>query len=270
MNVNEPQAEGGDALQIRVHGSPDKPALIYLPGSHGDWSVIPGFRNQMLAEFCFVEFTYPRTVSWTVEEYGREVAAALSAKGIKGGWLLGESFGSQIAWQLSHLPDFHCQGIILCGGFVRHPFPWGAALFRRICERLLARPQGIAKMMRSYERWVTSRYENTAERSASLMEFKQRRIVADGKAAMHRLRLIQHYDPSASARTFQAPVYYLGGFWDPLVPWYLVRPWLKLHCPGYKDGEIIAIADHNVLFSAPTKSARTIQKWLGRDVEKGL
>jgi len=268
MTAEDTTEEGLKALRMRVHGSADLPTLIYLPGSHGDWSVIAGFRNQMLPHVRFVEFTYPRTQTWTMEEYGRHVADALADKGIKSGWILGESFGSQIAWCLADIEGFQCNGIILSGGFVRHPFPWGAALFRKLCGAALSNSKRIGWLMKRYERWVVAHYEKTPEQNAAIEEFKSRRTVADGLAALHRLFLIQHNDPRLIVRSFQSPVFYLGGFWDPLVPWYLIRPWLKFNCPGYAEAKIIGSADHNVLFSAPKKSAQAVLQWLGRYEKK--
>jgi len=34
-----------EVLQMRVHGDAGLPALIYLPGTHGDWTLITGFRQ---------------------------------------------------------------------------------------------------------------------------------------------------------------------------------------------------------------------------------
>ena len=48
----------------------------------------------------FVEFTYPRTQTWSLAEYASAVDAALIRNGIQRGWLLGESYGSQVAWAL--------------------------------------------------------------------------------------------------------------------------------------------------------------------------
>jgi pimeloyl-ACP methyl ester carboxylesterase len=261
--------EGREALKLRIHGSAELPTVIYLPGSHGDWSVIAGFRQLLLPHVRFVEFTYPRTCSWTVEDYSWEVALALRNAGIKAGWLLGESFGSQVAWALTKAQDFQCLGIILCGGFIQHPFPTGAALFRTLCGILLGQQDRINRLTEFYGGRVRTHYENTPEQAPSIKEFQSRRTVLDGRAALHRLQLIQHNDPRGVAKAFGQPVYYLGGFWDPLVPWYLVWPWLKCWCPGYAGGRVILGGDHNILFSAPSKSAQAVVKWLGRD-EKEL
>lgn len=199
------------------------------------------------------------------------VADRLAEQHISEGWLLAESFGSQPAWALTQpkitgiKSTFHVQGLILAGGFVRHPFPWGVNLFRKLCGRLLKRKSDTACMVRSYEWWTRMCYESTSEKEASLKEFANRRTPADAQAALHRLRLIRENDPRPLAKATHVPVYYLGGVWDPLVPWYLVCPWLRHHCPGYQKSKLLLKADHNVLYSAPTKSAQTILKWLGRD-----
>jgi len=255
-----------EVLQIRVHGSPELPTLIYLPGTHGDWSLIAGLRNRLLPGFCFVEFTYLRTTRWTLADYASHIRAALTAHHIRQGWLLGESFGSQIAWLLADVSPagFKCQGIILAGGFGRHPFPWGIDFAIWSCKKLITNEARMQQVMKSYTRWVRWFYEATVERETSVHDFIQRRTPEDGWAASHRLKLIRDNHPQALGFRFEVPVLSLSGFWDALVPWYLVTPWLKRHCPGYRESKLILSADHNVLFSAPTKSARTIREWLGR------
>lgn len=255
-----------EILQIRVHGSPELPTLIYLPGTHGDWSLIAGLRNRLLPEFCFVELTYPRTTTWNLGDYARGIQQTLESHGIRRGWLLGESFGSQIAWLLADYAqaDFKCQGIILAGGFGRHPFPWSVDLAIRSFQKLIRDETKVQRVMKSYARWVRCFYEATSERDASIHDFIQRRTHEDGLAAIHRLKLIREHQPQALVGQLAIPVYSLSGVWDALVPWYLVTPWLRSHCPSYRKSKLILRADHNVLFSAPTKSARTIREWLGR------
>src|SRR5256885_16493717 len=87
-----------EELQIRVHGSPDLPTLVYLPGLHGDWTLVSSFRTELAERARFVEFTYPRSLTWSLDEYAAAIEDALLANGIDQGWGLGESFGSQVAW----------------------------------------------------------------------------------------------------------------------------------------------------------------------------
>ncbi|MCD6050094.1 MAG: hypothetical protein K0Q55_1497 [Verrucomicrobia bacterium] len=255
-----------EPLQIRIHGSPTLPTLIYLPGTHGDWSIIAGLRNQLVPQFCFVEFTYPRTTIWALADYAENIRRILKANGINEGWLLAESFGSQIAWLLADASqaDFKCQGIILAGGFGRHPLPWGVQIVGKGFQQFRANERRGQQSMKSYACYVRCFYEETPETIASVDTFIQRRTAADADAAVHRLRLIYGHAPAELIRRIRMPVFSLSGFWDQLVPWFMVTPWLRRNCPGYRGSRVILKADHNVLFSAPTESARTIQEWIGR------
>src|SRR5690349_8918968 len=89
-----------EQLQIRIHGDASLPTLIYLPGLHGDWTLVTSFRSAIAESVRFVEFTYPRTLTWSLNEYATAVQAELLANDIHRGWLLGESFSSQVAWEM--------------------------------------------------------------------------------------------------------------------------------------------------------------------------
>lgn len=89
-----------ESLQIRIHGDAGLPALIYLPGIHGDWTLVSSFRECMKPHVRFVEFTYPRTREWSLDDYATAVLDQLAANEIHEGILLGESFGSQVAWAM--------------------------------------------------------------------------------------------------------------------------------------------------------------------------
>src|ERR1035438_75212 len=115
-------------MQVRVSGDASKPTLIYLPGLHGDWTLVTGFRQALGGRLRFAEITYPRTLTWSLEDYAEGVEAALAAKGITRGWLLGESFSSQVVWPIVARKKFQTEGVILAGGFVRHPMQWGVRL----------------------------------------------------------------------------------------------------------------------------------------------
>src|SRR5438067_10125034 len=89
-----------DELKIRIHGNGSLRTLIYLPGLHGDWTLVSSFRAAIAGKVRFVEFAYPRTVTWSLDDYARLIEDALLANGIERGWLLGESFGSLPGWQI--------------------------------------------------------------------------------------------------------------------------------------------------------------------------
>src|SRR2546422_9821742 len=89
-----------DELKMRVHGDASLPTLVYLPGLHGDWTLVSSFRAAVAGRVRFVEFTYPRTLTWSLADYAAAVEVALRNHGVQQGWLLGESFSSQVAWQM--------------------------------------------------------------------------------------------------------------------------------------------------------------------------
>ena len=273
-----------EELQIRIHGDASLPTLIYLPGLHGDWTLVTSFRLALAGRVRFVEFTYPRTLTWSLEEYARAIEAALLEHGITRGWILGESFGSQIVWPLvgsareeirgakeqvdenhsfSHHPShFLPQGIILAGGFGKHPFKWGVRLAGRLGRGVSL--TWLTRLLFFYARFARFRHRHAPETFASIEEFIARRTELDKLAAVHRLRLIADFDPRSIAAQTTLPLYYLSGLFDPIVPWPLVRPWLRRHCPSYRGRRIIWKADHNVLGTAPREAAEQVVAWLSR------
>jgi pimeloyl-ACP methyl ester carboxylesterase len=230
--------------------------------------LVGGFRDVVSVDTRFVEFTYPRTLEWSLEDYATAVDLALKHAGLPSGWLLAESFGSQIAWTLLGRPDrrFAAEALILAGGFVRHPLPrlvkLSAALLNRTSARSL---KGALRGHAAYARW---RRGTSPARGAELAEFLARRTELDFRAAVHRLRLIQGADPRPVAAATQLPVYYLTGLFDPVVPWPPVHRWLRRHCPGYRGWRLIGGSDHNVLSSA-APAARQVLAWMRTSARTG-
>jgi pimeloyl-ACP methyl ester carboxylesterase len=58
------------------------------------------------------------------------------------------------------------------------------------------------------------------------------------------------------------PIFGLSGFLDPIVPWCLVRPWLRRYVPSLRAYRVIASADHNVLGTAPEEAASQVLRWI--------
>ena len=258
-----------ESLQMRVHGDATLPTLVYLPGLHGDWTLIGRFRAALAGHVRFVEFTYPRTLTWSLDDYAQAIHAALGEREITTGWLLGESFGSQIAWQMlaqaesSHDPAdkiFHAPGLLLVGGFVRHP-SFGCVRLVRLSNRLM--PLALFNLVLfGYAQYARLRHGHTPGTAVQLQEFLERRTELDRRAIVHRYGIILGNDLRPVARRVTLPVYYLSGWLDPIVPWPFVRSWLKKNCRGFRGARIIGRADHNVLGSATQKSAEQIVRWI--------
>jgi len=273
-----------EELQIRVHGEAALPTLVYLPGLHGDWTLIGSFRQAVEGRARFVEFTYPRTTEWTLRDYADAVERALTAHGITNGWLLGESYGSQVAWAILGRDElresdfcpagdgqsgtriarpsgrFQPSGLILAGGFVTYPGKWRVRLTARFMRR--AGQAQIRWFLGVYARYARFRHRHAPETLAGVAEFVSRRTEADRQAMLRRLRLIEGNDATAIASQATLPVFQLAGAFDPVVPAFAVRRWLRAHCPGYRVTRIVFPADHNVLSTEPCQSAEQVLQWM--------
>lgn len=250
-----------ESLQLRIHGDPAAPALVYLPGIHGDWTLAGGLRAALGGAVRFVEFTYPRTLAWSLADYAAAVEDALRGAGVGEGWVLAESFGSQVAWPLvAEARAFRAVGLVLAGGFGRHPLRRTAGACRQVCATLPL--TWLHGALRLYAQAARFRYRRSPQTLADLAEFVARRTEADRRAAVWRLDLIVANDPAPLAARYAGPVHYLSGLADPVVPWPLVPPWLRRHCRGYRGLRLVAAADHAVLATAPGRSAALVRAWM--------
>lgn len=253
-------------LQVRIDGDASQPTLIYLPGLHGDWTLLTAFREAARERFRLVQLTYPRTLSWSLVEYARAVSEALASRGVTRGWVLAESFSSQVTWAWlktaqENATQFRFDGIILAGGFVRYPI-W---LNLRFAQFFMAiAPWFLWKLLFwAYLRYSTFRHRNAAANANSGREFIERRSPEDIAAMRARLRLIAGSDPRPIARKANCPIYQLAGVIDPIVPPALVNKWLRRNCPAFKGHRIIWPADHNVLGTEPAAALAQIEEWVG-------
>ena len=251
-----------EIVRVRVHGPDSLPTLIFLPGIQGNWMLIGGFRRALLGRVRFVELAYPSTTIWSLEEHAAAVEAALSEHRVARGWLLAESFSSQVAWPLLARNKVVIKGLILAGGFVRHPWCWAVRMaqvfFSDLSFSLLSR------VFRLYA-WVTPfRFRKSPETYQEIRNFIAGLTSQDIQGFKHRLELIAQNDPSLLASEVTVPIYALAGLFDPVVPWPWVRNSLRLNCPSFREFRIIARADHNVLGTAPVAAAEQILTWMAK------
>jgi len=245
---------------MRVYGDASLPTLIYLPGLHGDWTLISSFRRALGNRVRFAEITYPRTLTWSLDDYAANVENALARNGINRGWLLGESFSSQVVWPMAARGKFQIEGIILAGGFVKHPIRAGVRFAERVGRGISL--SLLIRIMFGYAKVARFRYRHSPETTANIREFIARRTERDRQAAVHRLRLIAQSDFCDIVRASKIPIFAITGFLDPIVPWIFVRRWLRKNCPALRDYKIVRRADHNVLSTAADASAEQILRWI--------
>ncbi|HTH46669.1 MAG TPA: alpha/beta hydrolase [Candidatus Limnocylindria bacterium] len=261
-----------DRLELRVLGAAALPTLIYLPGLHGDWTLMGSFRKAIEGRVRLVEFAYPRTTAWSLDDYAQQIVTALAAQGITRGWLLAESFGSQVAWAIlqaaqnatSKVPQgFTAEGMILAGGFVRHPVIGGVKLARGVCAWIPPWLLGI--FLWAYPKYARFRHRQAPETLRDIDEFvRRRRVPGDREAMAHRLNLIGNAEFRELARATRLPVFSLTGFWDPIVLWWPVQTWLRRECPGWCGDRMLYRADHTVLATQPEESVKQVLEWMGQ------
>lgn len=249
-----------EQIQLRIQGDPSQPTLIYLPGLHGDWTLVASFKRALGNRVRFAEVTYPRTLTWSIEDYAVNVENALAEAGITHGWLLGESFSSVVVWPMIQRGKFQAEGLILAGGFVQHSLGRAVRLVEYVAGAL---PLSlITRVMFGYAKVARFRYRRSPETRAGIQEFIARRTELDRKAAVHRLHLVAESDPRMIAKSANVPVFALTGVLDPIVPWIFVRRWLRRNCPALRDYKIIWRADHNVLSTAANAAADQVVNWM--------
>jgi pimeloyl-ACP methyl ester carboxylesterase len=272
--VNLPKSSASaEELQLRIFGDTALPALVYLPGLHGDWTLVTGFRLALASRARFVEITYPRSLEWSLADYVDAIESSLLTRGIDRGWLLAESWGSQPAWGLIERTleskdksagggrdCFGVEGLVLAAGFVKHPWEWGPTALHWIGRH--TSPKWYQLELKIHGWYARTRHRHAPESLESLKEFAARRTEFDRQCMRRRLDLLAAYDPRPTAQRTHLPVHYLAGLFDPLVPWVLVRRWLRKNCPGYRGGKTFWLGDHNVLSTAPECTADLVLKWM--------
>src|SRR5215211_1075690 len=158
-------------LQMRVPGGANQPNLVYLPGMHGDSTLVSSFRAALGGRVHLIELTYPRTVTWSIEEHAVGILKKLRAHNIQDAWLLAESFGSVIGWELidkAAQHGFTANGIILSGGFVRYPWMITVRLVGAINRAV---PLSLIKLLCwGYGRYAVLRHRRAPETLASVSE----------------------------------------------------------------------------------------------------
>jgi pimeloyl-ACP methyl ester carboxylesterase len=257
-----------ESLQLRVHEGGAGGMFVYLPGLHGDWTLMGAFRAALRPKGGFAEVTYPRNSGWTLEDYARGVEESARAQKITGAWLVAESFSSLVGWELvrrqidgdSSPAGGLWRGLILAGGFVRYPWPLAVRLVSRLTAAL-PRPL-LRRACESYSCLACRRVGADPVIAAELREFAQRRLVpGDRQAITRRYGLIVEHDMRPVARRMTLPVFHLSGAIDPIVPWWHVRPWLRRHCPSFRGSCLLWKAGHNVLLDAPERCVTQFLNW---------
>jgi hypothetical protein len=146
---------------------------------------------------------------------------------------------------------------------VRYPLPAAVQLVRA-CHRDWPLPL-LMGGLRIYLGLLKLRHWSAVIRAGVDEHFQTHKSEQDRRAILSRYEIILQNDPRPLARRLSLPLYYITGFWDVIVMWFLVQPWLKTHCPAYRGWRLVWSAEHNVLGFQPRISAQQIMQWLAAD-----
>ena len=258
--------ENRDYLEVEVFGDPGLPTLVCLPGIHGDATMFAGFRHGIAGRLRLIEFAYPTTTTWSLDDYADAVYRELEKRKVKACWLLGESFGSQVVWALivRHAESIGVRGVFLAGGFVQHPWLGGVDGLQWVFRQMpFWAYRGI---VRAFELFARVRFRRQPPILARMDEFVANRTEPDRQAVLHRLTLIRHADFREPVRALDLPIVYLTGLADPIVFWPPVYEWLRDEAQSFRRWRLFWYADHNVLNGAAAACAEEVVS----GVESGL
>lgn len=204
-------------LLFRISGPAEAPAVIYVPGIHGDWTPLWRIREMLNRNFRLIELAYPHAAAnWTLEDYVARLRAALDRLELGGVHLLAESFGSLVGWGFCCRHPERVKTLMIAGGFCSTPgralVALGDAALRLFPARLLDR---VVDLYLVY--LVRRGFPADAFRRRE--DFFPATRTPRGWAATHnRLRIIRDTDVRERLCELRLPVLYFGGARDVIVP----------------------------------------------------
>jgi len=207
-------ASADHLLHQRI-GPRDGLPLIYLPGVQGCWTSLHAARQLIPPDIAFVEVAYPLTEDWTLERHAASLERLLDELHIESAHLIGESFGSLVAWQFALARAERVRSHLLIGGFSEPP-PRRIAGAARLGLSVVWSPlfDGVVD---GYVRWKRFGGDERIAPSG-VKPFPGVRGFQGQRAAANRMQLIQTTDFRSRLPGCRVPVRYLGGSSDRVVP----------------------------------------------------
>lgn len=240
-----------------VTGAP----VIYLPGSHGDPSLIGEARRILRRDVRLLAVTYPRAESWTLEDYSDALEDLMGVLDVDSAHLIGESFGGLIGWEFGLTLPRRIRSLLLVGGFCR-PVAGPRIEFAR--HALAHLPSAIL------ERGANLFGSGGAVLEDDLLiDWPGGAYVASQnsrprRAAANRLSILSQSDFSASLGAVRFQVRYVGGGGDTMIPVRreaaLMAARLPFRC-GF-ESEIVPGAPHGVLASHAERVCERLTGWI--------
>lgn len=245
---------------FRESGNRNAPPLVYLPGVHGCWTPLNAARQGLEERFHLIEIAYPPKPKWTLVDYAQELAEVLEQVSLTSAHLVGESFGSLVAWQFAQSRPTAVRSHILLGGFVQSPSLYRAALARLGLRLLPSRLFGF--VVDRYVDYRAVRVEHADDVEAGAYPAVRNR--SGRLATARRMQIIQHTDMRCTLSSVDYPVRYIGGANDTVVQVAREVSTLAELLPPGSDFEfrLIAGAPHMIIASHSSLVVDELERWV--------
>lgn len=254
------------ALVHQVSGSEELPTLVYLPGVHGDWTPLARARSLLGEAARLVEVAYPRVADWTLPDFAKALENLLDLLKLDSVHLVGESFGSLVAWEFGLAHPHRVRSLSLVGGFSQPPDSRTARWARHALSLVptVLFETGIDLYVAHKNRRGETRHPGDgAPAYAAVRTTRGRRATANRMDIIHRT----DFRPRLGDVAF--PVRYIGGEKDRLVPVQRELATLEKYLPTACDfqGRILSAAPHMIIASHPEQTSGHLHTWV-REAER--
>ncbi|NND90290.1 MAG: alpha/beta hydrolase [Granulosicoccus sp.] len=249
-----------DGLLHQVTGDDNDVSVLYLPGVHGCWTAMDKARPLLADSFRLIEVAYPLKADWSLHHYAQAVGKLLDSVDTGKVHLIGESFGSLVAWYFADMSPDRVSSHTLVGGLCRAPGQFRAGTAR---AGLTAIPPFAFNMI--VDGYVA--LKNFQGETRHLHGTKAYPAVRDSrgqKATANRMHLIQGVDIRHKLPGVDYPVRYIGGEKDRVVPVKREIDTLRHALADYNlfDSYLIPDAPHAILASHPDTTVAHIIQWI--------
>ena len=256
------QLDTATGLVYQVTGSEEAPAAVYLPGVHGDWTPNQGARRILSADSRLIEVAYPRMERWQLSDFAISVEELLDTLGVHSAHLIGESFGSLVAWEMGLSRPERVRSLLLVGGFTQPPV---RGLARSAKFALSCLPTAVLeKSIDAYVFYKDRKGEQRLGRKQGVEPYSAVRTRRGKRATANRMRIIEHTDIRDRLHGITHPVRYIGGETDLIIQVQRELATLERHLPKHCEFEshLIEGGPHAVIASHPQRTAETLAHWI--------
>lgn len=223
------------------------PSLILLPGLDGTGKLLSAFVRTLSADVDTRIIGYPTDIPLGYEALEERVRTSLPQS--HPFVLLGESFSGPIAVRIAATPPANLIGVILCGSFVKSPFPllsWAA-------------PLSFLVPVKSLPRWFRALFMWGSDIARTPRQ-KERGMASVASAVIRRrIAALLTVDATRSLSQIRIPVLVLHATRDRVVP-YSATQWLSEHLPQAQFAPIDG--PHLLLQSRPLECAEIILRFV--------